>query len=265
MNCPAPARTVKELCAFTLVELLVVIAVIGVLLSLTFPALKGAIKRARSLTCENNARQIATAIAAFSTSHKDQLPENRTLVQGKTDQHVTWRYKFVQEGYIPSGKSWICRSAPESALSEVGWFDSGTTSVGDEASHYALNGHVLWKLKKDNTEEARPESQIFRPSHTLLLAENRGMFPDIRVINYIVAQQDNTGGTFAWWHGGKGTYSFLDGHVEQIRFLDTGNPDCRWHNGRDLNDDPVEGVLPENLPSHGHDDWKYLVHPIYLK
>jgi len=251
--------------AFTLIELLVVIAIIAVLMGLALPAMKGALDRARTLTCQNNARQIVTAIAAFSTSHKGQLPENRTLVPGKKDEHVTWRYTFVKEGYIPPGKSWTCRNAIDPALSEVGFFDNGTTSVGDEASHYALNGHVLWKLKKDSTEEARPEAQIVRPSHTILLAENRGMFPDIRVINYIVANQDNRGGPFGFWHDRKGTYGFADGHVELVRFMDTGNPDCRWHNGRDLNDDPYEGVLKENVPQHGHEDWQYLVHPVYLK
>ena len=250
---------------FTLIELLVVIAIIAVLIGLALPALKGARDRARSVVCMNNNRQIVAAIVAFGASHKGQLPENRTLVPGKTDQHVTWRYTFAKDGSIPSGKSWRCASAPDGPLTELGFNDNGTVSVGDEPSHYSLNGHVLWKLKKDRTQEARPEAQIYRPSHTILLAENRGMFPDIRVINYIVAQQDNLGGSFAWWHDRKGTYGFLDGHVEQIGFMNTGNPDCRWHNGRDLNDDPIEGVLPENVPQHGHEDWQYLVHPVYLK
>ena len=250
---------------FTLVELLVVIAVIAVLIGLAAPALKGAMDRARTVVCQNNSRQIVAAITAFSTMHRGQLPENRTLVAGKKDEHVTWRYNFVKEGYVPPGKSWTCRNAIQPAQSEIGWFDNGTTCVGDEASHYSLNGHLLWKLKKEKDEEARPESQILRPSHTILLAENRAIFPDIRVINYIVAMYDDRGGRFAFWHDKKGTYGFNDGHVELVRFMDTGNPDCRWYNGRDLNDDPYEGVLPENIPPHGHEDWKYLVSPVYLK
>lgn len=255
---------INECRAFTLIELLVVIAFVGVLIGMMLPALKGARDRARNMACMNNARQIVVATTAFAGNNKGKLPENRTLT-GKPDEHVTWRYRFVQEGYIPSGKSWQCPARLEPAPSEMTFHDDGTTCIGDEPSNYAMNGHVLWKLNKEPTTVSRPEAAIFRPSHTILLAESRAIFPDIRVINYIVSQKDALGGSFGFWHSGKGTYGFNDGHVESVRFMDTGNPDCRWHNGRDLNDDPIEGVLPENIPQHGHDDWKYLVHPVYLK
>ncbi|MBN8598680.1 MAG: prepilin-type N-terminal cleavage/methylation domain-containing protein [Planctomycetes bacterium] len=264
MSGPArKARPVKRR-AFTLIELLIVIVIIGVLIGISLPALKSARDRARNTLCMNNSRQIVGATAAFSVSNKGQLPENRTLT-GNGIEHVTWRYRFVKEGYIPAGKPWQCPARIEPALSEQGFQDENTNCIGDEASNYALNGHVLWKLNKEAATVSRPEAAIFRPSHTILLAESRAVFPDIRVINYIIAQQDDRGGSFGFWHSGKGTYGFNDGHVESIRFMDTGNPDCRWHNGRDLNDDPVEGVLPENTSQHGHDDWKYLVHPVYLK
>lgn len=260
MNCVHHSRRG----AFTLLELLVVIAIIGVLIGITLPALKNARIQARNTLCLNNARQIITATTAFAGSNKGQLPENRTLT-GKPDEHITWRYRFVKEGYIPSGSSWQCPARLEPAPSEMSFRDDGTMCVGDEPSNYALNGHVLWKLNKEAVTVSRPEASIFRPSHTILLAESRAIFPDIRVINYIIAQKDDLGGSFGFWHRGKGTYGFNDGHVESIRFMDSGNPDCRWHNGRDLNEDPVEGVLPETTTQHGHDDWKYLVHPVYLK
>ena len=59
---------------FTLVELLVVIAVIAVLIGLAAPALKGAMDRARTVVCQNNSRQIVAAITAFSTIRR-QAPD----------------------------------------------------------------------------------------------------------------------------------------------------------------------------------------------
>lgn len=54
--------------AFTLVELLVVIAIIGLLVALLLPALSAVLERTRLLQCQNNLRQIGTAIKAYHSS-----------------------------------------------------------------------------------------------------------------------------------------------------------------------------------------------------
>ncbi|BBO35578.1 DUF1559 domain-containing protein [Lacipirellula parvula] len=55
------ALTVVALRGFTLVELLIVIAIIGLLLQLTLPAVEMARESARGATCQNNLRQTAMA------------------------------------------------------------------------------------------------------------------------------------------------------------------------------------------------------------
>jgi prepilin-type N-terminal cleavage/methylation domain-containing protein/prepilin-type processing-associated H-X9-DG protein len=52
--------------AFTLVELLVVIAIIGVLIGLLLPAVQAAREAARRSACGNNTRQLALAVANFN-------------------------------------------------------------------------------------------------------------------------------------------------------------------------------------------------------
>jgi prepilin-type N-terminal cleavage/methylation domain-containing protein len=59
--------------AFTLVELLVVIVIIGILMGLLLPAVIGARERARQTQCSNNQREVALAVQGYE-SDKDHLP-----------------------------------------------------------------------------------------------------------------------------------------------------------------------------------------------
>lgn len=59
---------------FTLIEMLVVIAVIGLLAALIFPAVSRMREIARSAQCTSNLRQLYTAVMTYSSANRGRLP-----------------------------------------------------------------------------------------------------------------------------------------------------------------------------------------------
>jgi len=98
--------------SFTLVELLVVIAVICILAALMSPSLIKAVKSARMLSCGNGQKQYMQAMMMYSNDSNDWMPigyYTKTYeLGGKSYSFVSSFYFLYHCGYLPLTKVSIC-------------------------------------------------------------------------------------------------------------------------------------------------------------
>ncbi len=107
--------------AFTLIELLIVVAIIALLISILMPSLSRAKEQAKATYCRNNLRSIWTGIFTYGVEYRDRLPfmENANVLSAVAgtgpeadpfDPDFPTTIGVVLGGYV-NPKSWVCPSA----------------------------------------------------------------------------------------------------------------------------------------------------------
>ena len=116
----------RKKAAFTLVELLVTISIIGLLAGLSILAIKTARETAEVGGCVANIRQLSTAILASAADNSGQIPSGAWA--NDTANNVT-NGQLWTGGYVQDAKVFLC---PHGRKSPPLWY-------GSSACHYSLN------------------------------------------------------------------------------------------------------------------------------
>lgn len=90
--------------AFTLIELLTVIAIIAILAGLLLPALSSTKERGRRAACSSNLRQIGIALMQYASDNTMHMPTSRNNTAG-----LSWDAALTNGGYV-TPKIFACPS-----------------------------------------------------------------------------------------------------------------------------------------------------------
>jgi prepilin-type N-terminal cleavage/methylation domain-containing protein/prepilin-type processing-associated H-X9-DG protein len=222
---------------FTLVELLVVLAVIGILAAILVPVLSGAKAKTQHVVCLNNLKQLTLAWLLYVDDHEDFLPPNDAgghegsypgswvVGNAQTDVNTTNIEQGVIFPYVSNAEIYRCPADKSTVTDHPGL---------RRYRSYSMNGYL-----------ARPGYDLQRYS------EIRVPGTDSVFVFIDEDQESIEDGIFGlwrapgtWWinmpadrHRRMGSLSFADGHVSKIRW--------RWPKKFLFVDQDAEG--PEDL------------------
>lgn len=221
----------KRACGFTIIEILVVLAVIGILAGLLFPVLLATKESARSARCQSNLKQLYFAFELYVSDWEGVLP----CPGGEDGDLSYWAQEKEGGGINPYIKS------RESGGGSIYCCPSYT---GEHRSPWAPRTYGMNSFLRTPWDRSFPgctgimcgirKSNILQPASTILLYE--GM-PENR--------ENVHGEGFVYRCG---DWTLVRGYRERDRYQKSGTP---WHRGRNnyiFCDGHVETRVPEKYP-----------------
>lgn len=207
--------------AFTLVELLVVVAIVAVLSAILFPAFSMARERGRRAACMSNLKQIGAGWLQYLQDYDGTSPINWR--RGNT------RMTFISrlDPYLKSRLVWRCPSDSErpaspgfpdvAGLSPSYGYNTGPWTADTFLSGYDPGGLLSLAIDEgfpDYTYLGRHQSAIESPSQMFLCMDSSGMFLSLSAPAVLTTPPATR--QSAQRHGMWSNTLFTDGHVKPI-------------------------------------------------
>jgi prepilin-type N-terminal cleavage/methylation domain-containing protein/prepilin-type processing-associated H-X9-DG protein len=227
-----PLATRSSRRAFTLLELLVVVAVIGLLVALLLPAVHRAREKARDAQCRSNLRQICAATLAYAADHDGRFPQAyHTEFSGGS--MTTYAWDFVTVG---SGPSAVVKPGPifgrfaDGRVFQCPSYVGAAPGTSDPYTGYNYNTSYIGHGDLEPITQPVSIGMVINPAGTALFGDGQwegGANKFMRApFNDIPGGGDGdaslrAAGTQGFRHLDRTNIAFCDGHVESFETIYT--------------------------------------------
>jgi prepilin-type N-terminal cleavage/methylation domain-containing protein/prepilin-type processing-associated H-X9-DG protein len=190
--------------AFTLTELLVVIAVIGILAAFLLPTLARGKRRAQSMCCISNLHQLGLAMHAYLADHHV-YPDHPWTTQLYAELQPDWQ----KEGYFLDRGVWLCPSSKWRAQRTIpppvsyGYNASGVLKIGNPTNMLGLTRGVF--------VAAVAEVEVANPADMMAIGDT---FDGGGTFSRLDLDRLRRRGNDLSRHGSRANVLFCDEHVE---------------------------------------------------
>jgi prepilin-type N-terminal cleavage/methylation domain len=187
----SPARLRSSPAAFTLIELLTVIAIVGILIAILVPVVSHVRASAKRTRCTANIRSLGTAFNLFAADNKGYYPA------------VIYHTSYT-DGRVNPGKShWWLELRPYIGNANIK--DLG--AIPESPFGVCPIGQIGMNSKVSYYYQFRPNT-IGRPTKIILLGDSKD--------HVLTVWNESTEHAAPKRHNGKANYLFFDGHVESL-------------------------------------------------
>ncbi len=222
---PAPRRRRD---AFTLAEVLIVVAIVSVLAALVLPALGGALQYADALWCRNNLRQMGLVMRSYLAAHEGLFPPAyRAGFSGGVFRSEAWDFTTVRDWSqggattVAPGLLWMGTLNEPSEVHQCPSFEGAHNWLADPYTGYNYNADYLGSPRREThiSEVKAPDRCAMFGDAGFASGANKFMrapFAPPPDLDDGLSPGGRTAGTQAFRHMGKTHVVFVDGHVAAL-------------------------------------------------
>ena len=232
---PTFVSTVRR--GFTLLELLIVIAIIAIIAGMLLPALNRVREKANGIDCVSNLKQIQQALSSYVDDNQEYFPAYSNISAAGNGFTSTWIDTIYKGNYLKGGAVFFCKSHRNRKSTDYdAKFIADPLNVSTTNVSYGYNSFYLGcsfmlpDATQSNWITPAKRPQIRKPSETISLVDTVSLSKPDQGTCFCIPCIDESflNGGIAGQpdprHSGGCNIAWSDGHVSQVSNIDRKNP-----------------------------------------